>query len=620
MKICPECLMRVGDEHEVCPDDGSDLREIHAREEDPIEGRIFDETWVVEKRIGGGGMGTVYRGHQLSVDRTVAIKVLRSSLCEDDEHVERFFREAQVASDIDDPRCVTIHDFGQASTQDRALYLAMEYLEGASLRERMRGDDLTLQETLAIGIEVCEALETLHDEQVVHRDLKPENIFLVDEIGEEIFVKLLDFGLAKALDSDQTPVTKSGDIFGTPDFMSPEQCMDEEVDHRADLYALGCILYQIISGRAPFARGARVETLLAHVNEEPSKLDGPAAIPASFEQAIMRALSKEPADRFQSASQFRQRLETIREDVWGDSSVELPVDAVSEPDEVGVGGDSPGETIPREGQPTREYSEALDQTVPADLSDEAPTPAASPGADDEPGESPTEREVDREEHESANRLESRALAWVGAAVLAATVGILWLTADRGTSNRTGLRTAVSTVSARIQTAEESAARRVYDVIDGTRRRANRRAQLIGQRAVAASAALAAVKTLDKRSESADPTGATPRQGGELQDVPGVLTRKTASRVFESKNPAVQRCLESSLGPDAGTSAVVELELTVTGGGEVSSVSVRESRGRDADVDCVVDLAENWSFPPTPAGKPVRLVHRYAFSFEWKPLD
>ncbi len=208
MKICPTCLGRF-DEEAFCPDDGTELRQIHTDSGDKMLGRVLDGRWLIEEKIGEGGMGAVYRGEQTSVGRPIAVKTLLGSLADTDEYVERFFREANVASTLNDPHCVTIYDFGQ-DAEDHALYLAMEYLEGRELSEFLRDEELTLREALTIGVQICSALAAAHGKNIVHRDLKPENIFLVDVPGGKIFVKVLDFGIAKILDSESSSVTRTG--------------------------------------------------------------------------------------------------------------------------------------------------------------------------------------------------------------------------------------------------------------------------------------------------------------------------------------------------------------------------------------------------------------------------
>ncbi len=275
-------------------------------------GRVLDNRWIIEGKIGQGGMGAVYSGHQRSVDRKVAIKTLRSSLADTDDFVDRFFREARVATTINHPHCVTIHDFGQ--DDDGTLYLAMEFLDGQELTDRIEAGSLTLEEILRIGMQIASALSAAHDAQIVHRDLKPDNIFLLDIPGGGTFVKVLDFGIAKVLGSD-TQMTKTGQVFGTPSYMSPEQCQGHPVDGRSDLYSLGCILYELVGGRPPFNGETPMAVLMAHVVNEVtplSNLDGVARhVEPRVESLIMSLLAKEPDERPATASIARSQLEQI---------------------------------------------------------------------------------------------------------------------------------------------------------------------------------------------------------------------------------------------------------------------------------------------------------------------
>ncbi len=320
MKICPTCLGRYDDEQERCPDDDTALRHIHVEDatEDRLLGRALDGRWLVEEKIGEGGMGAVYRGQQTSVGRPVAIKTLRGALADTQEYVERFFREANVASTLNHPHCVTIYDFGQ-DRDDHVLYLTMEYLEGRSLHEELRQRRVSLREALTIGVQLCSALAAAHGAKIVHRDLKPDNIFLVDVPGGELFIKVLDFGIAKHLESKDTPVTRTGQIFGTPAYMSPEQCQSADVDPRSDLYSVGVILYELVSGRPPFCAETPLKTLLAHVSSEaePPSHAG-ISVPEGVEAIIMRLLEKDPDERFGDALEVREALEAQLDELPAD--------------------------------------------------------------------------------------------------------------------------------------------------------------------------------------------------------------------------------------------------------------------------------------------------------------
>lgn len=307
-KICPTCQRSYGDEVVYCPHDGMKLRHSRPEGDDPMLGRVLDGRWIIEKAIGAGGMGAVYLGHQRSVDRQVAIKTLRANLSETDDFVDRFFREARIATTINHPHSVTILDFGQ--DEDGTLYLAMEYLVGTLLSERIKEGDLTFEEILRIGVQIASALSAAHDANIVHRDLKPDNIFLLDIPGGGTFVKVLDFGIAKVLGAE-TQVTRTGQVFGTPQYMSPEQCQGHEVDGRADLYSLGCILYELVGGRPPFSAETPMAILMAHVVNEIPPLRQQRELPDALERAITSLLAKDPNDRPADASAARALFEAL---------------------------------------------------------------------------------------------------------------------------------------------------------------------------------------------------------------------------------------------------------------------------------------------------------------------
>jgi serine/threonine protein kinase len=221
------------------------------------------------------------------------------------EFVSRFLLEADIATKINHPHCVTVLEY--AKTEDGQLYIVMEYLEGVSLDQRIQRGDMSLGEIITIGRQVASALIAAHRLRVVHRDLKPENIVALDR--EPIFVKVLDFGIAKNLDSD-VDLTQAGQIFGTPEYMSPQQCQGQPVDQRSDLYSLGCILYEMIAGQPPFVGDTPVAVIMAHLTEEARDLPThkyPEVKP-SLVSLVRRLLAKEPEDRIESAEEVDRLL------------------------------------------------------------------------------------------------------------------------------------------------------------------------------------------------------------------------------------------------------------------------------------------------------------------------
>lgn len=298
-------MRQFEDEVASCPDDGARLREFQSNAT-RLLGAVLDGRWELLSKIGEGGMGEVYRARQVNVDREVAVKILRLALASGEQYVARFFREADIASTVKNPHFVSIHDFGQ--TEDQLLYIAMELLEGESLGAKLRRQRIDLLEALTVAEQVCSALSAAHAAQIVHRDLKPDNIFLLEVPGGDTFVKVLDFGIAKDL-SDDDQMTRTGQLFGTPEYMSPEQCEAGPVDGRSDLYALGCVLYETLTGQSPFRRGATIKTLLAQVGESATPfatLGVP--VPVGVEAIVMRLLEKHPDNRFPNALAAREAL------------------------------------------------------------------------------------------------------------------------------------------------------------------------------------------------------------------------------------------------------------------------------------------------------------------------
>jgi tRNA A-37 threonylcarbamoyl transferase component Bud32 len=311
IRVCPKCDRKYPEDIDFCAQDGTRLVEIRDDDSDPLIGRVLDRRWVIEERIGMGGMGAVYLGSQRSVDRKVAIKTLKPELCNSREFVERFFREARVASKISHPNSVTILDFGQ--TEDDTLFLAMEYLEGAPLTTRLREGNLSVREIIEICIQISSALAAAHDNNIIHRDLKPDNIYLLSISDDSTFIKVLDFGIAKVTDADEK-MTQTGQVFGTPEYMSPEQCRGDTVDGRSDLYSLGCILYRMLVGRPPFESDTPMAVLVSHVSEPPQNVREVIErddIPEPLAALCMQLLAKEAQDRPETAQAVRARLEEI---------------------------------------------------------------------------------------------------------------------------------------------------------------------------------------------------------------------------------------------------------------------------------------------------------------------
>ncbi len=267
-----------------------------------IQGRF-----VLEELIGMGGMAAVFRARQTSVNRHVAIKLIPA---DDPILVERFEREAGHVCKLRNGHNVTMYDFGH--TQDGYVFLAMELLDGETLGERLLKGQLSIETSLKIVDQICQALGEAHEMGIVHRDIKPENIFLVSFEGDNSFVKVLDFGIAKSLDSQAYPsLTGVGRIIGTPRYMSPEQILGDEIDQRSDIYSLGCVLYQLLSGRPPFIANDSATLMKNHARDLPpefSEVVPDRAIPHHLEGIVRRMMAKSPGDRLQTIGGLRSEL------------------------------------------------------------------------------------------------------------------------------------------------------------------------------------------------------------------------------------------------------------------------------------------------------------------------
>src|SRR5436853_2180388 len=250
MKVCPVCGKEYSDTSTLCPIDASVLQ----RDEDPLIGKTLAGKYLVEELIKHGGMGAVYRGKHILMEKTVAIKVLRPSLAVDDVVVARFSREAKAASRISHPHAVSVTDFGE--DENGVVFLVMEYLDGRTLKDIIKSEGpMPLERALEIIRQVSGALDAAHQQGVIHRDLKSDNIMLSRTNGGE-WAKVLDFGIAKIQQPEGVrdhDITAANLVIGTPQYMSPEQCSQTgPLDARADVYSLGVILYEMLAGRVPF--------------------------------------------------------------------------------------------------------------------------------------------------------------------------------------------------------------------------------------------------------------------------------------------------------------------------------------------------------------------------------
>jgi serine/threonine-protein kinase len=274
-------------------------------------GKTIDERYRVEALLGEGGMGLVYRVTHTRLNKSLAIKVLRRENTSDEEVLARFRREAESASAIGNQHIVDINDFGVLG--DGSTYFVMECLEGMDLIEAMDvARRMPEERALHIATQICKALGAAHDAGIVHRDLKPENVFLTRRNETIDFVKVLDFGIAKVANGP-TRLTRQGEVLGTPHYMSPEQCEGEDVDHRTDIYALGVLLYEMLTGHVPHDADTMMGILTKHMYEDPipPKIRVP-QVSLELEQVIMRCLDKRPEQRYQTMRELEADLERVQ--------------------------------------------------------------------------------------------------------------------------------------------------------------------------------------------------------------------------------------------------------------------------------------------------------------------
>ncbi len=299
----------------VCAECGVDLSDAADRKGSQLTDMVLEGKYRLAEFIGEGAMGWVYRGVHLSLGSSVAVKLMKPSGDDDDINDRRFAQEARAASHLNSPHIISIMDFGR--TPGGLLYIVSEYLRGVTLDELIeQGDDaLPLQRILHITDQVLTGLEEAHSNGLIHRDLKPENVMVTPLRSGEDFVKLLDFGIAKVTDtSSNSRLTQQGQVIGTPTYMAPEQIRGQEVTPRTDLYALGGMIFEMLTGAPPFDSNAVMEVLGMHLSAAVPPIAEVAperTVPPELEAAIQQALAKKPEDRFESAAVFRQRLNEI---------------------------------------------------------------------------------------------------------------------------------------------------------------------------------------------------------------------------------------------------------------------------------------------------------------------
>jgi len=309
-KICLRCGSKFGSRADYCPHDGTRLI-TDDEVPDSLIGTVLLEQFRIEALIGTGGMGTVYRARQTTVGRDVAVKVLRLELVRDENAVLRFEREAQLAISLDHPNLVQVFLSGRLN--DGRIYIVMELLEGRSLANELAQNGApSIERALVMIMKLCAGLGAVHAKGIVHRDIKPENVYLIRRGNDEDFVKLVDFGISRTLDTEtMNRESQRGRVFGTAAYISPEAATGDPTDRRSDIYSVGVLTYQLLTGALPFEGKTAGAMLMQHVHEEPPPLHTKGhgdEVPRGVARVVMHALAKDPDARFQSVADFVDAL------------------------------------------------------------------------------------------------------------------------------------------------------------------------------------------------------------------------------------------------------------------------------------------------------------------------
>src|SRR5215813_2664188 len=317
---CPKCEKPIDEGANFCPWCGEDLRGLTPNSNTlsgPWSGVLIDGRYRLKEKLGEGGMGTVYKVEHVRMGKILALKLLRPDVAVDRQLKQRFQQEARLVSRLSHPNTIQVFDFGEL--EDGSLYIAMEYLHGRDLAHTLRTHgSLSEERTISIGYQVLASLAEAHDQNIVHRDIKPANVMLIKRKDGEDLVKLLDFGIAKlAADEPRKHITGVADFLGTPAYMSPEQARGEDLDARSDLYSVGAMLFELLTGRGVFQGPTPLSVITKHMTEEPPRFAQVAPekkISPALEQVVRKALAKRREDRFGNAEQMRSALESLQHD------------------------------------------------------------------------------------------------------------------------------------------------------------------------------------------------------------------------------------------------------------------------------------------------------------------
>lgn len=309
-KVCLECNRQFTGIVAACPHDGTLLVNIM---QDPLVGTTLSGKYEIQEVIGHGGMGVVYKARHALMERIVAIKMLQAQLISDSMSVKRFQQESKAASRISHPNVITIYDFG--ISPNGQPFIVMDYLQGTSLASIIKEEgQVGVERSIRIISQTCDALDHAHKQGVIHRDLKPTNIVLINYDEEKDFVKVVDFGVAKLMNAstEGQRLTQQGEVCGSPVYMSPEQCTGLDLDPRSDIYSMGIVIYETLTGKLPLLGKTMVDTMSKHISEMPPPFSVSRPdlyIPERLEQVIFKALAKDPNDRHQTMEELKMDLE-----------------------------------------------------------------------------------------------------------------------------------------------------------------------------------------------------------------------------------------------------------------------------------------------------------------------
>ncbi|MCC6977374.1 MAG: serine/threonine protein kinase [Candidatus Melainabacteria bacterium] len=335
-RICVECNRQFTGLYTACPHDGALLRPII---QDPLIGTVLAGHYEILEVLGQGGMGVVYRGKHSLMERIVAIKMLLSQLISDTNSVKRFQQESKAAARLKHPHIIDVYDFGISPAGQP--YIVMEFLEGTPLSDLIKKEgQIGVERSIKLISQACDALDHAHKQGVVHRDLKPSNIVLTQYDEEKDYVKVVDFGVAKLIEAGNNNegqrLTQAGEVCGSPVYMSPEQCMGQDLDARSDIYSMGIVLYETLTGKLPILGKTMVDTMSKHISEPPVPFNEARPdlyIPERLEWVVLKAMAKDPAQRHQTMEEFKLDLDLAiprpgRSTVLRTQEQKSPVDSV----------------------------------------------------------------------------------------------------------------------------------------------------------------------------------------------------------------------------------------------------------------------------------------------------